>query len=461
MKGMTHRMLLTAVAAFALLVTAPARADFNTAVKDYKAGNYPAARGEFAAMAELGDCSSQFNLGAMLVHGQGGPKDVGTGAGWLQTAASNGCEKLVAAQLTAVQGHLSAEEQRTAAALVARYGRDALHAQGIVDPDLECRGEVPPAAQQAPTPEYPPGDVQTRRSGIVIAELTIGTDGRARDPQILVAEPGPAFAASAVEAWLNTRFVPATRNGVPVQARVQARQLFSIATSAPPWDQGAYQGARQAADAGEPRAEYLVGLTATVDPSIGVDLAHGRELLMWAARDGYAPAQYWIATRLRAVSSCHGQPQGAAWLKHAADGGDAAAQMLRATDLLGGSPSAEAVSEARGLLERAAASSDYYVMKHVVALLAAGPVTGARDPATAQQVAARLAAGPIQSDPQMFEALAAASAANGNFAEAATREQAAVSRARELNWDTLAMQQRLAAYRAGRSWQGDVFADRG
>ena len=55
---------LTAAAAAAML---PAQADFPTALSDSRAGRYDAARGEFLALAELGDCSSQFNLAAMAL----------------------------------------------------------------------------------------------------------------------------------------------------------------------------------------------------------------------------------------------------------------------------------------------------------------------------------------------------------------------------------------------------------
>src|SRR5262249_30845339 len=129
-----------------------------------------------------------------------------------------------------------------------------------------------------------------------------------------------------------------------------------------------------------------------------------------------------------------------------------------AADLVSASPSAAQVSEARALLERAAAADSYYVRKHVVALLAASPLAALRDPATAQQVAARLAAGGIQSDPQMFEALAAAAAAAGDFAGAVTQQETALRKARELAWDTHAIEERLAAYKSGKAWQGDLFA---
>ena len=62
--------------------------NFQAALSDYRAGHYEAAHAQFLSLAELGDCSSQFNLGAMALHGQGGPKDRGSGAGWLQAAAA-------------------------------------------------------------------------------------------------------------------------------------------------------------------------------------------------------------------------------------------------------------------------------------------------------------------------------------------------------------------------------------
>ena len=58
-------------AAAALLGSACAYADFQQAMQDYNAQRYDAAHGEFLALAELGDCSSQFNLAAMALKGQG------------------------------------------------------------------------------------------------------------------------------------------------------------------------------------------------------------------------------------------------------------------------------------------------------------------------------------------------------------------------------------------------------
>jgi TPR repeat protein len=455
---MSVRSVCATLAVSALSGATPAHADFQTALGEYNAGHYDAAHAQFLALAELGDCSSQFNLGAMALKGQGGPKDAGSGVGWLQAAAGNGCERLVGNKVAGLTAKLSADESAAAAGIVARYGRDALHTQGIVSPDFSCREQGAASVLQAPAPEYPRLAGDTRQAAIVITELTIGVDGLARDPEILLAMPEAGFPAAAVESWLNSRFVPASRGGAPIESRLQAKSLFAIEGGSGLSGMDAYKSARQRADAGDPVAGYLVGLTATLDTSLGISSARAGQLLLASARDGDSRAQYWLGSELHATAVCHSQVNGAVWLRHAADGGSASAQLMLATDLLSADPSGAQAAQARSLLERAATSDSFYVRKHVVALLAASPLDAVRDPGTALTVAMKLAAGEIQSDPQMFEAVAAAYAANGDFRQASAQQQIAIRKARSLAWNTRLMAERLSAYRGGRPWRGDLFA---
>jgi uncharacterized protein len=454
---MILRATVAALLAAVLLGGAAARADFQAALRDYQAGHYDAAHAQFLALAELGDCSSQFNLGAMALKGQGGPKDTASGVGWLQAAAGNGCEQLVGNHLAALAAGLTPEQSRAAAAIVARYGPDALHAQGIVNPDFTCRDTTAATVLSAPAAEYPVQLAGPREQALVITALTIGTDGHARDPEILLSVPRPEFAAAAVEAWMNSLFNPAHRGGQAVASRLQAKTVFGVEgerlANAEP-----FKAARPAADAGNVAAEYLVGVTATLDSSLGISYARAGQLLIGAARDGDPAAQYWVGSQLRATSACHSQADGTVWLRHAADGGSAPAQLVLASDLLNTTPAAAQAAEARALLEKAAASDSYYVRKHVVALLAASPVDAVRDPPVALGVAMKLAAGQIQSDPQMFEAVAAAYAANGNFHNAVAQQQLAIQKAQALRWNTSAMSERASAYRHGNPWRGDLFA---
>ena len=439
----------------ALLAAAAARADFQAALRDYNAGHYDTAHSEFLALAELGDCSSQFNLAAMALKGQGMPQDNASGVGWLEAAAGNGCQQLVGNKLATLSAKLDAQQARTAAQIVGRYGRDALRAAGVVDPNFSCPDISAASVLSQPAPEYPPR-LKQRQNAIVITALTIGIDGRARDPEVLLALPGEGFAAAAVEAWLFSQFTPASHNGQPVESRLEAKQVFAVAGAAPLADTDALRAARPAADQGDPSAAYLLGLTATNDSAIGISYARASQLLLGAARDGGADAQYWVGSQLRAAAACHPQADGSVWLRHAAEGGSAAAQVRLAADLLSGTADAGQVAQARTLLQQAANSDSYYVAKHAAALLAASPVQAVRDAAAARVLARKLSAGEIQSDPQMFEVLAAAAAANDDFRDAVQQQQLALQKAQALGWNTHEMGKRLAAYRAGKPWYGDL-----
>jgi TPR repeat protein len=451
------KYLTGAALAAGAMLCALARADFSAALKDYNDGHYEQARAQFLALAELGDCSSQFNLGAMALKGQGGPKDRGSGVGWLEAAASNGCQQLVGGRLTGLRTGLSAEDARAAAALMGRYGHDALAAQGVANPRLDCGTRSAPNVLVSPTPDYPAEFRGTRPEGIVIMALTVGTDGLARDPEILLAVPQSAFAPAAVEAWLNSRFAPASQAGRAVESRLEAKMRF-VGPSGKLADATVFKAALPAAEAGDATAQYVVGQAASVDSSLGITSSHAADLLISAARAGNPQAQYWIAARMRAATACNPAGGSTVWLRHAAQGGSASAQVLLAADLLTGSPTPEQVSEARTLLERAAAADSYYARKHAGALLAASPVAAVHDPAVALSAANQLRHGDIQTDPQMFDVLAAVYAVNGTFDGAVEQEEIAIRKATALGWNTRLMRERLAAYRASHPWQGDLFA---
>jgi TPR repeat protein len=455
------RLVVTALttgvlAAPALTAASAAPVDFQAALAEYRAGHYEVARGAFLSLAELGNCSAQFNLAAMALHGQGGPKNSGSGAGWLQAAAGNGCGALVANHLAALTGKLSVEEERAAAEIMARYGPEALKAQGVVDPEFICPAMTPPRTIAATAAETPAADVGKRQPAMVITALTVGADGRARDPEILFAVPGERFAAAAVEAWLNSLFAPGQHAGSAVAARLEAKTLF--ADSTPLVDAEVIRKARPAADAGDPAAAYLIGLAALHDSSLGIPGLRAKQMLVGAASDGNPDAQYWVASQLRASVACHPRANGEVWLRHAADGGNAAAQLLLAHDLLAGAPSAAQVTQARALLGQAARADNYYVRKHVVALFASSALDAVRDPSAALELARQLADGPIRSDPQMYEVVAAAYAANGDFHNASAQQQLAVDKAKGLSWNTRTLAEQLDAYRHDRAWHGDLLA---
>lgn len=86
-RGM-HR--LAAVTALALLLTAPAQADYTAGVAAYTAGDYAAAIAEWQPLAEAGDGPSQYGMGLIYESGRGVGRDYTQAARWYLLAAEQG-----------------------------------------------------------------------------------------------------------------------------------------------------------------------------------------------------------------------------------------------------------------------------------------------------------------------------------------------------------------------------------
>jgi TPR repeat protein len=455
---------LTLLCAQLALGAPPALADFATAFRAYSEGHYEQAHAEFLQLAQFGHAASQYDLGAMALQGQGTPKDLGAAVGWLTAAAENGDTQLPPEKLAAVRATLNDEQRKAADEIEARYGRAGLMQTvlPVPPPGAHCRNVVPAQVSHKITSDsnyYPSGGRWRDQNGFVILQLTIGVDGVPRDPEILMSVPNPDFSAAALDVWMPSRWVPAKRDGVPVESKVEGKVIFSMAGGVL-WDLPALKAIREKALTGDPTAQYQIGLAATLDPTLGIPPRQAYSLLVSAAQGGHPRAQSWAANRFMSIEGCGGSDRKKLpWLHAAASAGDGPAQVALALDLLSGQPSDEQVTEARQLLEQAARSDDTYALKHVAALLAASPLAALRDPATAKSVADRLAKSPIESDPQMYEAAALAYAASGDYSDARAKEQRAIKKALQLGWDTQQMQERFALYSRGKPWSGDLFAE--
>jgi len=281
-----------------------------------------------------------------------------------------------------------------------------------------------------------------------------------RDPQILMSEPSPEYSAAAIDAWMPSRWAPAIEDGVPVESRWSVKVAFTLGEAGVLWDMPALKRIRKDAQSGNPTAQYVIGLAATLDPSLEIGHDEAQKMLLLAALGGYPKAQYLMANRLVNSGQCAAEGKKLVWLWAAARAGDGAAQLTLAQDLLKDQPADGQIAEARSLLIQAARSDDLYVMTHVAALLGASPLAALRDPDTAKTVADHLRnLGHLapEKDPQMHEAAAAAYASHGDFKLAASQQERAIRKAGQLGWNTQPMQERLALYRGGQPWTGDLF----
>jgi protein TonB len=94
-------------------------------------------------------------------------------------------------------------------------------------PPVRVGGNIPaPKKVTDVKPVYPPEAQQARVSGIVILELTIGTDGRVTNARVIRSVPLLDQAAlDAVRQWV---FTPTLLNGVPVPVLMSVTVNFSL-----------------------------------------------------------------------------------------------------------------------------------------------------------------------------------------------------------------------------------------
>jgi periplasmic protein TonB len=84
----------------------------------------------------------------------------------------------------------------------------------------------PPVKTKNTLPTYPPVAKATHIEGVVMLDVTIGTDGKVKDVKVLRSVKGLDDAAvAAVRRW---EYKPTTVNGQPVQVIVTVPMVFTL-----------------------------------------------------------------------------------------------------------------------------------------------------------------------------------------------------------------------------------------
>ena len=448
-----------ALGLWALLACTTAQADFQAALKQFDAGHYEAARTEFLALAALGNGNAQYNLGAMTLKGQGSPANKGTGVGWLLAAAENGYHELPDDKLRSLKASLSEAELHDAQQVLDVYGHDALLRTALPSGNLQCPGLAsdPPKPTNEPLHEF-----MTTHTGLILVAFTVGADGHLRDPELgaVVSDmTADAIAPLLFEPLFRAHWLPATLNKVPIDRRIVSIVRPYKDQSGAEWQKRQLVSLRAAAEAGDADAEYLFGRLEPIDPTHANE-SRVTNFTLLAAQAGHPAAALQVARGFDNLSLCNkgDDPRKLPWLRYAVAAGEGSADLDLAQMLLSQQPSQDRLAQIKSLLQNAATTGGFHVKKHAVALLAASPVEAIRNPAISLAGAQALSSGTIQSDPQMFEAVAAAQAVNGNFAQAEAQQQAALTKAKALGWNTRFMKERLDSYRDKKAWYGDIFA---
>ena len=201
---------------------------FDRAISAFEAGEHENARTAFDRMARAGFTEAQFNLGAMLLNGQGGEAKQIEGAAWILVAAEEGYEPAVDT-IEALQQQLAADQlaeiDSKAIELRADYGR-----QNLLDrhrPRLAEISEDDQAKFESSTerrfgqkfnrvvttiggsrvqidmhpPRYPRSAAENRIMGIVQLAAWLEPSGEIRHAHVVSAYPEGVFDSEALRAY--------------------------------------------------------------------------------------------------------------------------------------------------------------------------------------------------------------------------------------------------------------------
>jgi uncharacterized protein len=201
-------------------------ASVESAAAAYQKRDFPAAYREFAALARIGNGVAQFNLGVMLLNGEGVARNVRQGYAWLLCAQDHGvedAEPLIAQIAAQVEPEVTAKAREC----VATAGRKAAAA---IAPPLaameDWSTQAPPVTMSAPSVVFPGSAVGNGRLGWVDTEITVGTDGRVQDVWIVEAFPERQFESATLDAIRAVKYRPARIDGRATPVSLSVRWKF-------------------------------------------------------------------------------------------------------------------------------------------------------------------------------------------------------------------------------------------
>jgi hypothetical protein len=307
-----------------------------------------------------------------------------------------------------------------------------------------------------PSQYYPDEELRKGQQAIVLLEELIDATGNARFVQVLGAvpvNPQSPFAQAAIAEIRETRFKAALRDGQPVSSWKSSRVSFLLSakgTGGHIIDDKKLQAYIIAARKGDFNAKAaLFYLHSVANPDVPIPQVEADRYLAEVALAGSHTAELQLAQRL-SPAGCAKPPRVQELLRKQAWAGFSAAELMLATELLeAGDPAS--YHDIGILLHGAANSNSSPVQLWATGLLATSPVAEIRDPLFALQVAQDFK---DSRDPDKLEALAAAQAANAQYAEATKTEGRALEQAKALSWNDGLLSRRLAAYQSNQPWIG-------
>jgi TonB family protein len=351
---------------------------------------------------------------------------------------------------------LAPGSEKMAADIRAPYSRAALDERLM--PKVQDTGQDKARCRLVKADEltYPRDAREQGIQGEVTVETTVLADGSTRNPRILSAVPARVFDPTVRAMAMHLRWRPAEAPGAVVHCQMRFRFQMPYGKGAYPDLRSYVADTRKKAEAGNTQAERLYGLLLAGLPQLERPRSEAVPWFLKAAQAGSPVAQYLVGTSLLFGNGCQCEEnKGEIWLRKAAQADEPNAQVELAGYALRGAPDARNTKLADVWLERAAASGDHDGTYYLSALLAATPVEELRDSKRALALLEKLREDE-RDNPTAVEIRAAALADSGAYGDAVKKEHRAISMASSLSWDLAPLNERLARYKAGQPWYGNL-----
>ena len=370
------RVLLSLLVVFISTFCLTANANFDKAIALYQNKDFTEAKEAFEVLAAIGDRSALFNLGVMYYRGEAIERDAIKGY-VLMTIANQGLDEPDFSSLIAkLDRSLTPEQKSFAKELMVKLlpTYDIALIKESVFPELlddkDCEPDVLPLLKKAPL--YPRSENRRGIMGITITEYTVSPQGYVRDIYIKTSSSN-GFSRVSGRAAKHFRYQPPT-NGQPRHG-VQNRFTFTLEGGSgfvrTKKIKESLENLKQAAEAGDPRAQYLYAKQVNIyrhfsDHLRGLDLQH-RDSVKWfkkSAENGLPHSQYEMGKSMLEGRGCKVDIEnGTKWIKAAAISGYSPAQQYLAQEFL--SDSERSSTEAALAISwlRNASMGNYYPAK--------------------------------------------------------------------------------------------------
>lgn len=411
----------------ALLPCAALASDYEDGLSALAKGDFTAARTHLMRSAERGHASSQLKISQLALQSQPDrAANAEEALGWALAARENGAQADDAIQAArAVLGGISEE---VALGIAARYGRASIERDWLPAPE-SCKQASASQSGQPNTNWY---------------AAIVNVNEQRLSGQLLDIYPWFAFPEKPAQPIANDVFIARSLQNAKQQdvkkGECHGLSLVLAYQTAPGWKKKeAIEALLARSRAADQSALYDIAMIMTMNNQ------NSLPLIQQAAQAGEPRAQYYLAKwYARSAASRR-------WLELAAAGNVPHAQINLAEVLLT-EPSKD-VARIRSLLDQAGSSTDQYVTSRLAGILAGATDEALYDPAAAMAFAERLdnSKWPL---PLRLESAALAYAAGGDFNRARKTQLFAIKQAESLQYATTAMRARLDLYSSGKSWRG-------